>query len=219
MPRVIVKICGLSTAPTLEAAINAGAEMAGFVFYDKSPRHIDLAAARRLGGLAAGRIKKVALTVDADDGALEHIIEALNPDYLQLHGSESPARVEEVRARFGLPVIKAIGVATKDDVQKAAAFAGADIILFDAKPAPGAMPGGNGLLFDWRLLQDVAADRPWLLSGGLDQNNVGEALRLTGAPGVDASSGVECARGVKDVSRIKAFVGAARMLSSPAAKV
>jgi len=217
--RVIVKICGMSTAPTLEAAIDAGADMAGFVFYDKSPRHIDLGTARGLCALAAGRIKKVALTVDANDEALKDIIEALEPNYLQLHGSESPARVEEVKARFGLPVIKAIGVATKDDVQEAAAFAGGDIVLFDAKPAPGAMPGGNGLLFDWRLLQDLAADRPWLLSGGLDESNVAEALRLTGAPGVDVSSGVESARGVKDASRIKAFVSAARTLSSPAAKV
>jgi phosphoribosylanthranilate isomerase len=218
--RVIVKICGLSTAPTLEAAIGAGADMAGFVFHEKSPRHIGLGAARGLGALAAGRIKKVALTVDADDDALDAVVEALSADYLQLHGSESPARVEAVKARFGLPVIKAIGVADKDDAREAADFAGADIILFDAKPAPGAaLPGGNGLPFDWLLLQDVAADRPWLLSGGLDASNVGEALRMTGAPGVDVSSGVESARGVKDVARILAFARAARALSSPAPKV
>jgi phosphoribosylanthranilate isomerase len=218
--RVIVKICGLSTAPTLEAAIGAGADMAGFVFHEKSPRHIDLGAARSLGALAAGRIKKVALTVDADDDALGAVVEALSPDYLQLHGSESPARVEAVKARFGLPLIKAIGVADKDDAREAADFACADIILFDAKPAPGAaLPGGNGLPFDWLLLRDVAADRPWLLSGGLDASNVGEALRMTGAPGVDVSSGVERARGVKDVARILAFARAARALSSPAPKV
>lgn len=219
MPRVIVKICGLSTAPTLEAAIGAGADLAGFVFHEKSPRHIDLGAARDLGALAAGRIKKVALTVDAADDALDAVVEALSPDYLQLHGSESPARVEAVRARFGLPVVKAIGVATEDDVRKAADFARADIILFDAKPAPGAeAPGGAGVVFDWLLLRDLSATN-WMLSGGLSPENLAEAIAATGAPAVDVSSGVESARGIKDISRINAFVGAARALSSPPAKV
>ena len=219
MPRVIVKICGLSTAPTLEAAIGAGADMAGFVFHEKSPRHIDLDAARSLGALASGRIKKVALTVDADDDALDAVVEALSPDYLQLHGSESPARVEAVKARFGLPAIKAIGVATENDVRKAKEFAAADIILFDAKPAPGAgLPGGAGVVFDWRLLRNISAIS-WMLSGGLSAENLAEALKATGAPGVDVSSGVESARGIKDISRIKAFIGAARALSSRAAKV
>ena len=219
MPRVIVKICGLSTAPTLEAAIGAGADMAGFVFHEKSPRHIDLDAARSLGALASGRIKKVALTVDADDDALDAVVEALSPDYLQLHGSESPARVEAVKARFGLPAIKAIGVATENDVRKAKEFAAADIVLFDAKPAPGAgLPGGAGVVFDWRLLRNISAIS-WMLSGGLSAENLAEALKATGAPGVDVSSGVESARGIKDISRINAFVGAARALSSRAAKV
>lgn len=219
MPRVIVKICGLSTAPTLEAAIGAGADMAGFVFHEKSPRHIDLDAARSLGALASGRIKKVALTVDADDDALDAVVEALSPDYLQLHGSESPARVEAVKARFGLPAIKAIGVATENDVRKAKEFAAADIVLFDAKPAPGAgLPGGAGVVFDWRLLRNISAIS-WMLSGGLSAENLAEAFEATGAPGVDVSSGVESARGVKDISRIKAFIGAARALSSRAAKV
>ena len=219
MPRVIVKICGLSTAPTLEAAIGAGADMAGFVFHEKSPRHIDLDAARSLGALASGRIKKVALTVAADDDALDAVVEALSPDYLQLHGSESPARVEAVKARFGLPAIKAIGVATENDVRKAKEFAAADIVLFDAKPAPGAgLPGGAGVVFDWRLLRNISAIS-WMLSGGLSAENLAEALKATGAPGVDVSSGVESARGIKDISRINAFVGAARALSSPTAKV
>jgi phosphoribosylanthranilate isomerase len=219
VPRVIVKICGLSTARTLEAAIGAGADMAGFVFHEKSPRHIDLGAARDLGALAAGRIKKVALTVDADDDVLAAVVEALSPDYLQLHGLESPARVEAVKARFGLPAIKAIGVATEADVRKAADFASADIILFDAKPAPGAeAPGGAGVVFDWLLLRDVSRAN-WMLSGGLSPENLAEALAATGAPGVDVSSGVESARGIKDILRINAFVGAARALSSPAAKV
>jgi len=219
VPRVIVKICGLSTSPTLEAAIGAGADMAGFVFHEKSPRHIDLDAARSLGALASGRIKKVALTVDADDDALDAVVEALSPDYLQLHGSESPARVEAVKARFGLPAIKAIGVATENDVRKAKEFAAADIVLFDAKPAPGAgLPGGAGVVFDWRLLRNISAIS-WMLSGGLSAENLAEAFEATGAPGVDVSSGVESARGVKDISRIKAFIGAARALSSRAAKV
>ena len=219
MPRVIVKICGLSTAPTLEAAIGAGADMAGFVFHEKSPRHIDLGAARSLGVLAAGRIKKVALTDDVGDDALGAVVEALSPDYLQFHGSESPARVEAVKARFGLPAIKAIGVATENDVLRARDFASADIILFDAKPAPGAgLPGGAGMVFDWRLLRNISAIS-WMLSGGLSAENLAEAFEATGAPGVDVSSGVESARGIKDISRINAFVGAARALSSPAAKV
>ena len=219
MPRVIVKICGLSTAPTLEAAIGAVADMAGFVFHEKSPRHIDLDAARSLGALASGRIKKVALTVDADDDALDAVVEALSPDYLQLHGSESPARVEAVKARFGLPAIKAIGVATENDVRKAKEFAAADIVLFDAKPAPGAgLPGGAGVVFDWRLLRNISAIS-WMLSGGLSAENLAEALKATGAPGVDVSSGVESARGIKDISRINAFVGLARALSSPTAKI
>ncbi len=216
---VIVKICGLSTVPTLEATIRAGADMAGFVFHPKSPRHIELAAARELGARAAGRVKKVALTVDADDAAIEAIVAALKPDYLQLHGSETPARVAAVASRFHIPVIKAIGVADPGDARTAAAFTGAAIILFDAKPAPSALPGGNGLPFDWRLLRDLSLDKSWLLSGGLDAANVGRALAATGAPGVDVSSGVERARGVKDEARIADFVAAARALSSGAPKV
>jgi len=211
---VVVKICGLSTPETLEAAISAGADMAGFVFFDKSPRHIDFETARDLGRLASGRIAKVTLTVDAGDEVLSQIIAALGPDLLQLHGGETPERVREVKARFKLPVIKAIGVATREDVAGASAYENiADTILFDAKPAPNAaVPGGAGVAFDWNLLRCVAA-KNWMLSGGLDPENVGDALRLTGAPGVDVSSGVERARGVKDEGRIKAFIEAARTLS------
>lgn len=214
MNAVVVKICGLSTPETLEAAISAGADMAGFVFFDKSPRHIDFETARDLGRLASGRIAKVTLTVDAGDEVLSQIIAALGPDLLQLHGGETPERVREVKARFKLPVIKAIGVATREDVAGASAYENiADTILFDAKPAPNAaVPGGAGVAFDWNLLRCVAA-KNWMLSGGLDPENVGDALRLTGAPGVDVSSGVERARGVKDEGRIKAFIEAARTLS------
>ncbi|PPD03341.1 MAG: phosphoribosylanthranilate isomerase [Methylocystis sp.] len=208
----IVKICGLSSPETLLAAIESGADMAGFVFFEKSPRHIDLETARTLGLLAQDRISKVALAVDADDAALQDIIEALTPDYLQLHGSETPARVAEVKARFGLPVIKAAGVATAADVEAARAYEGvADVILFDAKPAPNAaVPGGAGVAFDWSLLRGAAA-KHWMLSGGLTPANVAEAMRLTGARAVDVSSGVERERGVKDAAKIAAFLTAARL--------
>jgi phosphoribosylanthranilate isomerase len=206
-----VKICGLSTLATLDAAIAAGADMAGFVFFEKSPRHVSLETARMLGRAAGGRIRKVALGVDASDADLDAMVEALRPDLLQLHGTETPERVGAVKARFGLPVIKAIGVATAADVARAAAYRGvADILLFDAKPEPkAAVPGGAGVVFDWELLRgQVGGD--WMLSGGLDPDNVAEASRRTGAPAVDVSSGVESARGVKDAGRIAAFVAAAR---------
>ncbi|MBY6242772.1 phosphoribosylanthranilate isomerase [Methylosinus sp. Sm6] len=213
MSDIRVKICGLSTLPTLEATIAAGADMAGFVFFEKSPRHISLETARALGAVARGRIRKVALSVDASDADLDAMVEALRPDLLQLHGSETPERVGAVRARFGLPVIKAIGVATAADVAAAQAYRdAADSLLFDAKPAPdAAVPGGAGVRFDWELLRGHAGD--WMLSGGLDPANVAEALRATGAPAADVSSGVESARGVKDAGKIAAFVAAARRRS------
>jgi phosphoribosylanthranilate isomerase len=207
----IVKICGLSTPETLEAAIAAGADMAGFVFFDKSPRHVDLATARDLGARATGRIEKVALSVDAGDEALAAMIDALAPDYLQLHGRETPERVAAIKARFGVKIIKAVGVATSADIDKGRSYAAADMLLYDAKPAPQAeLPGGNGLVFDWRLVSGAAPGKPWLLSGGLDEANVAFALQVSGARGVDVSSGVESARGVKDAARIAAFVTAAR---------
>lgn len=210
---ILVKICGLSSPETLLAAITAGADMAGFVFFEKSPRNIDLETARTLGLIAQERIRKVALTVDADDASLAEIVEALAPDMLQLHGRESPQRVRAVKERFGLPVIKAIGVATGDDVEAARAYEGAaDILLFDAKPAPdAAVPGGAGVTFDWDLLRNISA-KHWMLSGGLDPENVAEALRRTNAPAVDVSSGVERERGVKDVEKIHAFTQAVRAL-------
>lgn len=209
----LVKICGLSSPETLLATIAAGADMAGFVFFEKSPRHIDLETARTLGALAQGRLSKVSLTVDAGDDALDEIVGALAPDMLQLHGAESPARVGAVKARFGLPVIKAIGVATAADLAAARAYEGvADVLLFDAKPAPdAAVPGGAGVSFDWDLLRNINT-KNWMLSGGLDPENVAEALRRTGAPAVDVSSGVERVRGVKDSDKIAAFVQAARSL-------
>ncbi len=208
----IVKICGLSTAPTLEAALAAGADMAGFVFFPKSPRHIRYEAARALSAQARGRARIVALSVDADDETLARIVESLAPDILQLHGRESPSRVTEIRQRFGRPTMKAIGVAAPADFAAAAPYDNAaDFLLIDAKPPKGAaLPGGNGRAFDWRMARGFSPKRPWLLSGGLDPDNVAEAIAETGAIGVDVSSGVESAPGVKDAMRIKAFIAAAR---------
>ncbi len=207
----IVKICGLKTIDALEASIEAGADLAGFVFFEKSPRHLTLEAAKGLAARAAGRIATVALTVDAGDEALAEIIDAIRPSFLQFHGAESPERVREAKARFKLPVIKAIGVGAAEDLVVAKAYAEADMLLYDAKPSPGAArPGGLGLAFDWSLLNGAPRERPWLLSGGLTPETVAEAMRLTGAPGVDVSSGVESAPGEKDESRIAAFLRAAR---------
>ncbi len=207
-----VKICGLSTPATLDAALDAGADMVGFVFFSKSPRHIDWATARTLGRQATGRAKIVALSVDADDDTLKRIVDALSPDLMQLHGSETPARVKEINTLFARPTMKAIGVATRDDLAATGAYAGvADMLLIDAKPPKDAvLPGGNGRPFDWSLMQDFQAPVPWLLSGGLDPDNVAAAIALSGARGVDVSSGVESASGVKDPARIRAFVAAAR---------
>jgi phosphoribosylanthranilate isomerase len=208
----IVKICGLSTASTLDAALAAGADMVGFVFFSKSPRHIDWATARALGRQAEGRAKIVALSVDADDDTLKRIVDALSPDLMQLHGSETPARVKQIGELFARPTMKAIGVATREDLAAAKAYEGvADVLLIDAKPPKDAvLPGGNGRPFDWRLTQDFHAPLPWLLSGGLEPDNVAAAVALSGARGVDVSSGVESAPGVKDPAKIRAFVAAAR---------
>jgi phosphoribosylanthranilate isomerase len=216
-----IKICGLSTRDTLEAALTACADYVGFVFFARSPRNLSLAQARELAGIVEGRAKKVALVVDADDTMLDAIIANLRPDMLQLHGCETPERVAAIRARTGLPVMKAIGVATADDVAHAAAWRyAANMILFDAKPPPDALvPGGNGRPFDWSLLRGVDPGLPWMLSGGLDAGNVGEALKMTRAPAVDVSSGVETAPGVKDAGLIRAFIEAARTLSPAGVEV
>jgi phosphoribosylanthranilate isomerase len=207
----IVKICGLSTAKTLEAALKAGADVVGFVFFEKSPRHVGFEAARALGAQARGRARIAALSVDADDDALARIVEALAPDILQLHGRESAARVKEIGPRFACATMKAVGVATQDDLAAAQRYDGVtDFLLIDAKPPKDAPPGGNGLPFDWRLAKNFSPLAPWLLSGGLDPGNVAEAIALTGARGVDVSSGVESAPGIKNEAKIAAFVAAAR---------
>jgi phosphoribosylanthranilate isomerase len=211
---VLVKICGLNRPEPLEAALSGGADMVGFVFFEKSPRHIDLALAKKLSAQVGGRAEKVALVVNADDALIAAIVAALAPDWLQLHGNEPPERVAALRG-YGIPILKAIGVAEKADLLGAAAYEGvADRLLFDAKPPKDAvLPGGNGLTFDWSLIHDYAASggrKDWLLSGGLNAENVGEAIRLTGAPGVDVSSGVENAPGEKSAEKILAFIAAAR---------
>ncbi|MDE2362958.1 MAG: phosphoribosylanthranilate isomerase [Hyphomicrobiales bacterium] len=213
--RPLVKICGISTAPTLAAALDAGADMVGFVFFGPSPRNVTPAAAAALAARVEGRARKVALTVDADDATIDAIVTALRPDLLQLHGREAPARAAALRARTGLPVMKALGVSTAADLAPVGAYEGAvDWLLFDAKPPKDATrPGGNALAFDWTILDGLKTGLPWLLSGGLDPLNVAEALTMTRAPGVDVSSGVESAPGVKDEAKIRAFVRAARGLS------
>jgi phosphoribosylanthranilate isomerase len=213
---LIVKICGLSTPETLDVALDAGADMVGFVFFPASPRHIDLTVARQLGARVKGRAQKVALSVDADDATLDNCIETLRPDWLQLHGRETIARIRDVKARFGLPVIKAIAVETAADLAAVAGYADvADRLLFDARaPKDATRPGGLGRAFDWQLLAAVDCAIPYLLSGGLTADNVAEAVRITDASGVDVSSGVESAPGVKDPDKIRAFIHAARQAST-----
>ncbi len=218
---LLVKICGLKSADALEAALSAGADMVGFVFFGPSPRNLTLPAARAFGEQVKGRARKVALSVDASDEQLSGIVEALKPDLLQLHGKETPERVAVVRARFGLPVAKAIPVETRDDLSSVRLYAKvADWILFDARPPRTATrPGGLGRTFDWRLLDDIDRTLPFMLSGGLDAGNVAEALRITGAPAVDVSSGVESAPGVKDPEKIRAFVRTARGAEAQRGKI
>jgi phosphoribosylanthranilate isomerase len=208
----VVKICGLNTEAALDAALDAGADMVGFVFFPPSPRNVTLDVARALGRRVRGRAQKVALTVDADEALLAAVVEALHPDMLQLHGKEPPARVTALKQRFGLPLMKAIAIEAECDLTAVASYARfADWLLFDARaPREATRPGGLGRPFDWTLLQDIEPGVPFLLSGGLDAGNVAEALRITRAAGVDVSSGVERAPGEKDADKIRAFVRAAR---------
>ncbi len=213
---LLVKICGLSAPEALDVALDAGADMVGFVFFPPSPRNLDFAAAALLGQRVRGRAQKVALTVDADDAFLDAVVEALRPDLLQLHGQEIPQRVGTLRRRFGLPVMKAIAVETKSDLATIVTYNKvADRLLFDARaPRDATRPGGLGKTFDWHLLERIDPGVPFMLSGGLDAGNVAEALRITRAPGVDVSSGVERAPGVKDADKIRAFVRAARQAAA-----
>jgi phosphoribosylanthranilate isomerase len=209
---LLVKICGLRTPDALDAALEAGADMVGFVFFPPSPRHIGAEQARMLGERVTGRARKVALSVDASDEELAQAVEALKPDMLQLHGSETPERVAAVRARFGLQVMKALPVETRADLARVRRYeTGVDRILFDARaPREATRPGGLGKAFDWHLLEHLDLTVPFMLSGGLDAGNVADALRITRAPSVDVSSGVERALAEKDPDRIRAFIRAAR---------
>jgi len=209
---LLVKICGLSTPQALDVALDSGADFVGFVFFPPSPRHLALEAARALGSRVHGRAGKVALTVDANDEAFTAIIEALKPDMLQLHGIEPPGRVTELRKRFGLPVMKSLPIAERKDLARIDIYREvADRLLFDARaPQDATRPGGLGQPFDWTLLKGIDPVIPFMLSGGLDAGNVAEALRITRAPGVDVSSGVERTPGEKDPDKIKTFIRAAR---------
>jgi len=207
---VKVKICGVRSPAIVETAAEEGADYVGFVFFEKSPRHLSLDKAGELARTAQGKIGTVALLVDPDDALIDQVVKAVHPDLLQLHGSESPERTAAIRKRTGMTVMKAIAVAEPGDLAMAAAYAtSADEVLFDSKAGPGALlPGGNGVAFDWRTLRTVST--PFALSGGLTPDNVAEAIRLTGAALVDVSSGVERAPGEKDAELVRRFIRAAK---------
>ncbi|MDP2804091.1 MAG: phosphoribosylanthranilate isomerase [Phreatobacter sp.] len=210
---LLVKICGITTPTAIDAAVAAGADMIGLVFFERSPRHVSMETARALAAHAAGRARIVALTVDADDVFLATLATDIRPDIIQFHGEETPARVAAIRSGLAIPVMKAVGVAEAADLAAIASYAEvSDLLLVDAKPpkTAAALPGGNGLTFDWRLVAGLDPGRPVMLSGGLHPGNVAEAVRLTRLAGVDVSSGVESTPGHKDPDRIRAFVAAAR---------
>lgn len=206
-----VKICGLRSRAEMQAARDCGADYVGLVFFPPSPRHISLADARWISGGIPEGLTRVALTVDADDAMLAELLEAVPIDILQLHGEETPERVAAVRTIFGKPVMKAVGLATENDLPALKTYAKvADRLLVDARPPADAdLPGGNGVAFDWRLLQGRKLGVPWMLAGGLTPENVAEAVKLTGAREVDVSSGVDISPGYKDPERMAAFVAAA----------
>lgn len=207
-----IKICGLKTENAMRAALDGGASYVGFIFFPKSPRYIEPELARRLRDQARNRAKAVAVTVDADDVFLDRIMRGMDPDIMQLHGSETPARVAEIKRRFGLPIIKALSISTTEDIAGVRPYLGAvDRFLLDAKPPKGSdLPGGNGVSFDWSLLRDAGGDLNYFLAGGLNANNVGDAIRIANPPALDISSGVESAPGVKDVGLIDGFFRAFR---------
>ena len=209
---ISVKICGLKTEETIDAALTGGASHVGFIFFEKSPRNVALETAARLAERARGRAKTVAVTVNADDATLDDIVSRVAPDMLQLHGSESPDRVVAVKARYGLPVIKAIALREQGDLDRIEPYRGiVDQFLFEAKPpADSELPGGNGIAFDWHILSRLDGSVNYMLSGGIDAKNVGAAMSETGARALDLSSGVERAPGIKDTGLIEEFFDAAR---------
>jgi phosphoribosylanthranilate isomerase len=210
--RLIVKICGLSTAEALDVALDAGADFVGFVFFPPSPRNVSFEAAKSLGGRVGGKASRVALTVDAEDTTFEAIVKSLQPDLLQLHGRETPQRASALKHRYGLPIIKAIAVEDRGDFALIKEYATVcDWLLFDAKaPSNATRPGGLGKPFDWTLVSGAIPGKPVILSGGLNADNVEEALRITRVPAVDVSSGVESSEGNKDVDKIRRFIKVAR---------
>lgn len=212
MQYIQVKICGLRERAHVTAAVEAGARYLGFVFFPKSPRNVDIETAAALAAEVPPGVAKVALVVDADDALLDAITAKVPLDMLQLHGKESPARVAEIRARYGLPVMKAVGISEAADLAKLDDYAAVvDQLLVDAKAPKGSdLPGGNGLSFDWTLLQGRHWSKPWMLAGGLTPENAALAVKLTGAGQLDVSSGVESAPGVKDVAKIRAFLTAVK---------
>lgn len=212
MPAPLIKICGIKTAEALDAALSARADFIGLVFFGKSPRHVDAQLAASLAARAQGRAGVVGLFVDPAPDFLASVLASVKLDHIQLHGRETPAQVAAIAARHGVPVWKALGVKQRADVAAADAYAGAAArVLFDAKPPEGAdLPGGNGLRIDWTILKGLRPALPWMLAGGLDPDNVADAIAITGTPAVDVSSGVESAPGVKDPARIMAFCTAVR---------
>ena len=212
MSDIKVKICGLSTEETMEAALEAGADMVGLMFFPKSPRHVTLSQACKLADMARGKADIVAVTVNMDLDGLSRIKELVNPDTFQFHGSEAPEACAAAKVMHGTRIMKAVSVADKEDLEKALYYSVvADRILFDAKPPQGSdLPGGNGVSYDWALLKDLDLKKPYMLSGGLDASNVGEAIRVSGVKEVDVSSGVEREKGVKDSGLIRAFMAAAK---------
>jgi phosphoribosylanthranilate isomerase len=207
-----VKICGINSVESADAAVRAGADFAGLVFHPASPRNLTLEQAQGLTERMRGRVRLAALVVDAKDEEISAIVKSVRPDFLQFHGSETPERVGAARSQFGIPIIKALAIAEASDLARAASYETvADMLLFDAKaPASAVRPGGHGAAFDWQLLCGRKFSRPWLLAGGLNLDNVVRAIRSCEAPGVDVSSGVETAPGVKNAEMISDFVAAAR---------
>ncbi|KQV72948.1 phosphoribosylanthranilate isomerase [Rhizobium sp. Root1220] len=212
-----IKICGLKTAEAIDRALTRGATHIGFIFFEKSPRYIEPDVAGTLADRVRGKVKIVAVVVDPTNDDLDEIVTLLRPDILQLHGDESPERVLTIKAVYGLPVMKAFSVRSADDLKRVEAYVGiADRFLFDAKPPKGSdLPGGNGVSFDWSLLTWLDGNVDYMLSGGLNKGNIAEAISLTKAPGIDVSSGVESAPGVKSIAMIDEFFDAVELACQP----
>lgn len=212
-----IKICGVKTPDAIKAAIDNGAQYIGFIFFEKSPRHLEIAEAQKLRPFVKKPVRLVAVTVDADDDTIATIVQKVRPDILQLHGHETPERVRKLRATYKIPVIKAFAIRTQSDVEQVSPYRGvADMLLFDAKaPKDSLLPGGNGVAFNWSLLKLLDEDSQTVLSGGLNAQNVGEAIKIASPDILDVSSGVESAPGIKDVKLIEGFFDAVKKNVEP----